>query len=263
MSEPLPELVARLRPIVERVRKAQSNESVFHADTELADLAAYGEELNPATVLRLLDAIEAQTKAAPAADVVERVQEMLRWSYTPWEESGKKEPLETFQAKALAAAGLLCPEPVSSAEVALPEVHVCRMLESSGKVTWYLQLRRAGTNFINDSMDVYSSVIEGRVRYFAAQYEHLFGRGPFPRITDFDDTLPDDQKKFLPRQADTSALEKRMAELEAAAKPFADFADKRPFGAGDLVIPQDVELTMKHLRALQDTYHAAPEGQKP
>jgi len=104
--------------------------------------------------------------------------------------------------------------PAPAPEIApMPEVHVSRMLESSGKVTWFLQLRRTGTDFVNESLDVYSSLSEGRVRYHAAEYEHLFGRGPKPDILAFDDSIPEDQKKFAVNSAVT-ALQARVAELE-------------------------------------------------
>lgn len=77
-------------------------------------------------------------------------------------------------------------------------VDVVSMKESSGKVTWFVQLSRPVTCRMTAGMSMFSSVIKGRADYHADELRYLFGQRPDkPKITAYDDTVPEDQRKFV------------------------------------------------------------------
>ncbi len=77
------------------------------------------------------------------------------------------------------------------------KVEVVSMKETSGKVTHFVQLSRPGADRFLDGMSMFGSVIKGRAEYHADEFRHLFGQGPRPNILKYDDTCPEDQKKFF------------------------------------------------------------------
>lgn len=76
--------------------------------------------------------------------------------------------------------------------LAAKDVHVrfSDMLESNGRVTWFVYLARTPDASIFDCHQVYASTIKGRAEYERDALLHFLGQGPQPDILSYETDAP-------------------------------------------------------------------------
>lgn len=149
----------------------------------------------------------------PSAEIapVPELNEMTAW-IDDWYARHETDDGVTLNAELLAdflLTQMLRQRPSPQPEAAIPiRVDVGCLTESNGRKTWCVSLYREGAT-VFEGFQVYSSASEGRARYCAEEYKHLFGQAPKPNVLKFDTDLPS-EPPAPSMEAEIGEIEKRL-----------------------------------------------------